>query len=85
MSKDSYKYLVTDAANVYKQRLEILENRFNDFDMSVIEVDTRYAVNVKELNQQIFNLNKEIRVIYNYMIASMALTVLMFVTCLIVS
>ena len=80
MSKE--RYLITDAANIYKQRLEILERRINGFDLTTIEIETRAMVQFKELNNEILKLNREIRVMYNYIIITAGLSALMFMSCL---
>jgi hypothetical protein len=74
--------LMTDAGNVYKKRLEVLENRINGFDLVTIQIDTESAVRYKELNNEILKLNREIRVMYNYIIITAGLSALMFMSCL---
>jgi len=74
--------LMTDAGNVYKKRLEVLENRINGFDMVTLEIDTRAMIQFKDLNNEILKLNREIRVMYNYIIITAGLSAMMFMTCL---
>jgi len=74
--------LMTDAGNVYKKRLEVLENRINGFDLVTIQIDTESAVRYKELNNEILKLNREIRVMYNYIIITAGLSAMMFMSCL---
>lgn len=75
-------YLLTDAGNVYKKRLEVLENRINGFDLMTIEIDTRAMVQFKELNNEILKLNRELKVIYNYIMITAGLSAMMFMSCL---
>jgi|GEM_PF-2739893 hypothetical protein len=74
--------LMTDAGNVYKKRLEVLENRINGFDLVTIQIDTESTVRYKELNNEILKLNREIRVMYNYIIITAGLSAMMFMSCL---
>ncbi len=74
--------LMTDAGNFYKKRLEVLENRINGFDLVTIQIDTESAVRYKELNNEILKLNREIRVMYNYIIITAGLSAMMFMSCL---
>jgi len=76
------RIMLTEAGNAYKQRLEILERRINGFDLTTIEIDTRAMVQFKELNNEILKLNREIRVMYNYIIITAGLSALMFMSCL---
>lgn len=76
------KYMLTDAGNAYQKRLATLENRVNGFDMATIEIDTRAMIGFKDLNNEVLKINREIRVMYNYMLITAGLSTLMFMTCL---
>ena len=72
----------TDAGSQYKKRLEVLENRINGFDMATIEIDTRAMIGFKDLTNEVLKINREIRVIYNYMLITAGMSALMFMTCI---
>jgi hypothetical protein len=72
----------TDAGSQYKKRLETLENRVGGFDMATIEIDTRAMIQFKDLNNEILKLNREIRVMYNYIIITAGLSAMMFMSFL---
>lgn len=75
-------YLLTDAGNVYKKRLETLESRINGFDLVTIQIETEATIRFKDLNNEILKLNREIRVMYNYIMITAGLSALMFMSCL---